>query len=564
VALELRILGPFEALADGRPLRLGGAKQRALLAVLLLRAGEVVSSDRLIDELWGAEPPPTAAHTVQVFVSRLRKALEPAAPGRLLTRPPGYVLQLEPGELDLERFETLLGRGRTELERGDAPRAAELLREALALWRGPALADFAYEPFAQSAIARLEELRLAALEERIEADLAAGGHGALVGELEAFVAEHPLRERLRGQLMLALYRSGRQAEALEAFQDARRALVDELGIDPSPALQRLERAILQQDPALDFAARAPAAVATPSGPAERSILLVFAGEPPGALVALAEPLAGSRSPHELILTALVPQGADLAAASASVNGRRSELHGRGIRARATAFVSADPAADVVRLASVQGVDLALLAAAAEELAAAQLPPAIAGALAGAPCDVAVAVGAERALGDGPLLVPFGGTENDWAALELGAWLASARGARLRLLGSEARDEEGRRDASRLLALAALSVAARRRRARGPALLLRRGGPGGRRLDAREARPGHARRRDRDRPRAGRRPPAALQLVELLAPPGREAAELSLGALASSPCGRIGVLASARDRGSSERHASRAHPVGSLD
>ena len=172
----------------------------------------------------------------------------------LETRTPGYVLRVEPDALDLHRFERLVDEGRSLLTRGRAADAAERLRDALALWRGPALADFAYESFAQAAIARLEEMKLAAIELRIDADLALGRHDELVGELEALVTEHPLRERLRSYLMTALYRSGRQAEALEAYQDARRALVDELGIDPRPQLQELERAILRQDPALDVEA----------------------------------------------------------------------------------------------------------------------------------------------------------------------------------------------------------------------------------------------------------------------------------------------------------------------
>jgi DNA-binding SARP family transcriptional activator len=243
--MEFRILGPLEVVEDGQALPLGGVKQRALLACLIVRANQVVSSERLIDELWGDAPPRTASKTIHVYVSRLRKEL---GEGRLVTRAPGYVLRLDSSELDVARFEALLAEARG-LEPG---RAADVLRSALALWRGPPLADLAYEPFAQADIARLEELRLVALEERLEADLGSGRHADLVGELEALVAEHPLRERFRGQLMLALYRSGRQAEALDVYQAARRTLVDELGLEPSSALQRLEKAILQQDRSLDL------------------------------------------------------------------------------------------------------------------------------------------------------------------------------------------------------------------------------------------------------------------------------------------------------------------------
>ena len=245
--VAFRVLGPFEVVEARRPVAVGGPKQRALLAVLVLHRGEVVSSDRLIDELWGERPPATAAKTVQVFVSELRKAL---GDGLLVTRGRGYMLHIEPGQVDLDRFEQLAGEGRSALESGDYQRAASQLREGLALWRGPPLADLAYESFAQAVIARLEEERLGALEDRIDADLALGGHAALVGELEALVAEHPLHERLQAQLMLALYRSGRQANALERYQRARRALIDELGIEPGPELHELERAILAHDPGL--------------------------------------------------------------------------------------------------------------------------------------------------------------------------------------------------------------------------------------------------------------------------------------------------------------------------
>jgi DNA-binding SARP family transcriptional activator/ABC-type branched-subunit amino acid transport system substrate-binding protein len=249
--MEFRILGPLEVVDDGQRIDLGGPKQRALLLALVIRANEPVSQDTLVDDLWGESPPPSAPKTLQVYVSRLRKALADGSDRAALeTQARGYVLRLAPGCLDSEVFEGLLDEGRRALAHDDPGRAADRLRQALALWRGPPLADVAYESFAQAELARLEELRLTALEERIEADLALGRADALVGELEALVERHPLRERLRGQLMLALYRADRQAQALQVYQQGRQALAAELGLEPSLALQRLERQILEQDPAL--------------------------------------------------------------------------------------------------------------------------------------------------------------------------------------------------------------------------------------------------------------------------------------------------------------------------
>lgn len=249
--MQFFVLGPLEVRHEGRLLSLGGAKQRALLAVMLLRANEVVSREILIDELWGEDVPERALQRLNVRLSRLRKTLEAGAESPLVTRPGGYVLHVAPGELDLQRFQELVAEGRRALREGDVTRASEPLREALSLWRGQALADLRSEPFAQIEVDRLEELRLSALEDRLEADLELGRHGEVVSELEALVAHHPLRERLRGQLMLALYRSGRQADALRAYRETRRELVEELGIEPGPALRELESRILRQDIELD-------------------------------------------------------------------------------------------------------------------------------------------------------------------------------------------------------------------------------------------------------------------------------------------------------------------------
>ncbi len=249
--MEFRILGPLEVEgAEGR-VQLGGKKQRGLLALLLLHDGEVVSAGRLIELLWD-EPPADAAKALQVNVSRLRRAL--GSEDVVQTRPGGYLLQVEADSFDVRQFERHAATGRDLLAAGDVAGARSALAEALALWRGTPLADLASEPFAGPAVSRLEELYLVTIEDRIEADLLLGAHAQLVGELEALVARHPLRERLRRQWMLALYRCGRQAEALQAYRDARRALVDELGIEPGKELQELEQAILRQDPSLDLAA----------------------------------------------------------------------------------------------------------------------------------------------------------------------------------------------------------------------------------------------------------------------------------------------------------------------
>jgi predicted ATPase/DNA-binding SARP family transcriptional activator len=251
-AMEFAILGPLEVRDGPAPVRVPGAKERALLADLLVNAGRVVPADRLVEDLWGDDPPGNPANTLQGRVSALRRALGPAG-GALATRPPGYVLEAGPEQVDAGRFERLVAEA-TAAAAGEGPRAARQLEEALGLWRGPALAEFADQPWAQAEAARLEELRLAATEALVELRLAAGGHAGLVGELEGLVAAHPTRERLRGQLMVALYRSGRQADALGAYQRAREVLAEELGIDPSPELQRLHHQILLQDPALEAAA----------------------------------------------------------------------------------------------------------------------------------------------------------------------------------------------------------------------------------------------------------------------------------------------------------------------
>src|SRR5215203_1815898 len=251
---EYRLLGPLEVVHRGEAVPTGGQRKRAVLARLLLEANRTVSVDALVDALWGEHVPSTAVKMVHIYVSQLRKVLPS---GVLQTRSPGYRLEVAPEAVDLLRFERLRKEGREALAEGDAATAAERLTAACALWRGPALGEFS-EPFAAAAAAHLEELRLVALEDRVDADLALGRHRDLVGELQALVASHPFRERPRRQLMLALYRQGRHAEALSAYQELRAALRDELGIDPSAGLAELQYRILNQDPALDHASPPPA------------------------------------------------------------------------------------------------------------------------------------------------------------------------------------------------------------------------------------------------------------------------------------------------------------------
>jgi YVTN family beta-propeller protein len=275
--IEYRLLGALEAGVNGHAIKVGGYRQRTLLVMLLLRANQPVPRDVLVDQLWGEYPPPGAQHTLEVYISRLRKTLDEAAGNQqVLTRPGAYLLRAEDEQIDARRFERLAGQGRQALAANAPAEAAAQLRRALALWRGAALADLSDEPFAQPEIARLEDLRADVIEDRIDADLALGRHADVVGELRSLVAACPLRERRQEQLMVALYRCGRQPDALAAYRSARRAMVDELGIEPGPALQRAERAILEQAAWLDPPPRAAPPAAHPPRTRRRR-LLVAAG-----------------------------------------------------------------------------------------------------------------------------------------------------------------------------------------------------------------------------------------------------------------------------------------------
>jgi DNA-binding SARP family transcriptional activator len=435
--MQFRILGPLEALDGDRRLDLGAPGQRAVLTVLLLHANEIVPTDRLADDLWPGGVPRTAAKTIQVYVSNLRKAFG-AARDALETHGSGYLLRVRPGELDLYELERLLERAPSE----EPAERATTLRSALSLWRGEPLAEFTYEQFAQTESARLEELRRLALEGRIEADLALGRGPELVPELEALVAQRPLEERPRAQLMRALYRAGRQADALAVFREGRRVLDEQLGLELGEQLRELELAILRQDPALSVTA-----AAKPS-----SSIIAVSEQPSGLalLLPLAEALARGPTARELVLVQVV-QRPEIAAATRTLEQARHDLRGRGVAVRVAAFSSSSPEEDVVRLTTLQNADLLLVASAGDPLSGK-----FAGVFTEATCDVAAVVEWREEAKGGPIVVPFGAFEHDWAALELGAWAATALDRPLHLIGA-ADERSGERDASRLLADASLIV-----------------------------------------------------------------------------------------------------------
>jgi DNA-binding SARP family transcriptional activator len=439
--LEFRILGPLEVVGKNGAIRLGGPRQRATLAILLLNANRVVSVDRLADDLYSGAAPVTAVTQVQRQISELRKALGDES--IIDTRSPGYVIRPESEQLDLHRFERLVD----DAGRAKPQQAADLLREALGLWRGTPLADLAFESFARPAIERLGEIRLAALEQRIDAELALGHEREMAAELEQFVVEHPLRERFRAQLMLALYRSGRQAEALGVYRETREKLIEEFGIEPSAALRELERAILAQDRSLDLVEPLARRIEP-----DRAVLVLPADEDRiDRAIAVGELFAAVQG-RELIVARLVPDETALEPAIAALNASRKSL---ASGARMAAFTTVGPGRDAVRLATVYDVDLVLIDA-PPGLDSERVPQELAILLDESPADVAVFAGGEPKPGSG-VVVPFGGGDHDWAALELGAWLSSSAGTPLRLIGTRADPQRGQRDASRLLADASLAV-----------------------------------------------------------------------------------------------------------
>jgi DNA-binding SARP family transcriptional activator len=453
VDTEFGILGPLEAVRDGQELGLGGRNQRAVLALLLLQANQVVSIERLAEELYGEATPVSAVTQVHRQVSELRRVLDPddATSSAIETRPPGYLIRVAPGALDLHRFESLGAQASAAMEAGDPTTAADALRQALALWRGTALADLAYESFAQAPIARLQELRLVALEARIEAELALGRDTAVVPELRELAGAHPLRERLRELLMVALYRSGRQVEALDLYRATRSQLVETFGVEPGPGLQRLEQAILRQDP--ELGPRAPGSLSQGEPP---GVVILVRRDAAGlaAQVALAERLA-QQPARELIVALIVDDEASLGEATAAMSAVRPTL---GPSTRTAAFVSSPESDDVLHLGRSYNADLILLGAEPELAVAGPLPAGVVEVLEGSSADVGLLfTPASSPAPGGGVLVPFGGSEHDWAAVELGAWLAASSGERLLLAGTRSDARRTGRDASRLLADASLAI-----------------------------------------------------------------------------------------------------------
>ena len=441
MSLEYRLLGPLDALVDGQPAQLGPPRQRVLLAALLCEANALVPTARLVDLLWPDDPPSSAANLVQGYVSGLRKAVGKEA---IETRGTGYVAHVEQNALDLQVFERLAHEGSVALENGRNEVAASVLARALGLWRGPALSDLGDERFVVATAARLEELRILALERRLAADIAIGRHADVVGEIETLVAEHPLRERPWGLLMVALYRSGRQAEALDSYRRARTTLVEEIGIEPGVWLRELEAAMLRQDRSLEEAPRA-----EPEDEQLRSILVAaLAVDAIEGLVELALPLA-RRPERELVVVTTVATVDELGPAGNALADHRIRAGADDVEIRTAVFLSLTPGVDLGRLAAEQDVDL-LLADAPDGLLEDARVLAL---LEHAPCDVGVVVGSR--VGDGPVLVPFAGAVHDWAAVELGAWLARNAGTELRLAGASTGPAGA--GAGRLLANASIAV-----------------------------------------------------------------------------------------------------------
>ena len=439
--LAFRLLGPFAVERDGVALDLGAPRQRALLALLALHAGETLSVDRLVDELWGETAPKTAPHVIQVYVSHLRRVLA-GAPGEpvIETRGPGYALVAPPEAFDLARFEQLLAAGRAALTADRAEDAAAAVATALGLWRGGLLDDLPNEGFVLAEARRVAELRLAAVELQLEVAVARGPTPADVAELRSLAAEHPFRERVHELLIRALAGSGRQAEALDAYGAVRQALDAELGIEPGPALRAAQAAVLRQQVA---------PVAPPRG------AVVAVALQPSRLAAVGRAADGlaTATERDVVLACILarddgaaPDLAGAAREAATVRGGLTSV------ARSAAFAARDRGAAVAGFAAEHDAELLVLDVAGLGGPDGRLPGPLVEALEGITADVVLVPG-EAASGAGAIAVPFGGTPHDWLAAEIGALLARAGGGGLRLIGATADDD----DASRLVARAALAL-----------------------------------------------------------------------------------------------------------
>jgi DNA-binding SARP family transcriptional activator len=449
--MQFQVLGPLEVTSPSGPVRIGGAKKRQLLALLLMHAKEVVDADTLIDGLWGDSPPEGSGHALEAAVSRLRSLLDP---GRIATQSLGYQIRVGQDELDLHRFDRLVREAHRARSSGDVARAVTLLREATELWRGRPLPELGGGAYERPELVRLEELRLSAIEALVDARVELGEGPELVAELESLVREHPFREHLQAQLMRVLYRSGRQADALRVFATVRRMLVDELAIEPGPELQALQIAILNQHEALTQ----PPTRSAPADQQPRTILV--AGQPTddlGSVLRIAT-LLGRAGDVAAIAAVVADQATDLGAAVRAANGARAELAESAIVTRAAGFVSQAPGSDIVRVCQREDVTLVLIRGPRVEEGGrfGAFHEAILG---GSPADVGIVVEGRGSSGwpaEAIVAVPFGGTDDDWAAVELAVAIATRNQARLTLVGfpTQAHDAAS---VSRLLADASLLV-----------------------------------------------------------------------------------------------------------
>ena len=465
--MEFRILGPLEVVGAAGVIPIASGKQRALLAVLVLEHGQPRRRSRLIDELWGDEPPPTADHALQVHLTGLRQRLGDAMVERVAS---GYRLRASDTTTDLARFERLVAEGQQASANDDHARAADRFHEALGLWRGDALADLDGESAVRAERTRLDELRQVVFERAIDAKLAAGGHLEAIPELRAAIEAEPLREGAYVRLMLASYRAGRQADALDVYQRARSVLRAALGVEPGPELEAMQRAVLAHDPALrpTSGTITPATSDAASGrrPASRAIreIVVTALDGPGLDVAIGSTIDLVRDGDRgAILTRLTEPDPDaLETAVGALRDHRDRLRAQGIETRTAAFTSRDWGADIARLAARSSADLVVVGVTG--LARAGGPEAAdSGDLLGqAAADLALAIApdrrpVDRRPVDAPIVVPFGGTAHDWAALELGAWLARARRTGLVVAGPFIQASTMSPGRARLLADACLVV-----------------------------------------------------------------------------------------------------------